>query len=94
MLLNILWFVLDLFFCTGERLPTQSLRSALTDTLNAYAGAEPRGCYELENKWKCTEPERERMSDDLMESNDMELNYIYLTDSDDASNRSGEGFIL
>ena len=31
-------------------------------------------CHEPENKWKCTEPKRERMSDDLMEINDMDLN--------------------
>ena len=88
-------FVLNLFFCTGERLfYPQLLRSALKDTLNAYFVAEPRGCYEPVNKRKCTERERERMSDDLMELNDMELNYIYLTDSDDASNKTDESFIV
>ena len=48
-------------------------------------------CYELKNKPKFTELGRERMSDDFMELNDMELNYIYFgdeTDSDDASNNS------
>ena len=48
-------------------------------------------CYELKNKLKFTELGRERMSDDFMELNDMELNYIYFgdeTDSDDASNNS------
>ena len=45
-------------------------------------------CYEIKNKRKCTELGRERMSDDLLELNDMELNYIYFgdeTDCDDAS---------
>ena len=48
-------------------------------------------CYELKNKPKFTELGRERMSDDFMELNDVELNYIYFgdeTDSDDASNNS------
>ena len=29
------------------------------------------------NKRKCTEPERERMNDDIMELNDTELNYMF-----------------
>ena len=37
-------------------------------------------CYELKNKRKCNELGRERMSDDFMELNDMELNYIYFGD--------------
>ena len=44
-------------------------------------------CYEPGNKWECYEPERERMSGDLMELNDMEPNFINVgdkTDSDDA----------
>ena len=48
-------------------------------------------CYELKNKPKFTELGRERMSDDFMELNDVELNYIYFDDeanSDDASNNS------
>ena len=48
-------------------------------------------CYELKNKPKFTELGRERMSNDFMELNDMELNYIYFHDeanSDDASNNS------
>ena len=48
-------------------------------------------CYELKKKRKVTELGRERMSNDFMELNDMELNYIYFgdeTDSDDASNNS------
>ena len=48
-------------------------------------------CYELKNKRKVTELRRERMSDDFMELNDMELNFIYFgdeTDSGDASNNS------
>ena len=47
--------------------------------------------YKLKKKPKFTELERERMSDDFMELNDMELNYIYFHDeanSDDASNNS------
>ena len=35
------------------------------------------------------------MSDDLMELNDTEFNYIYFeADSDDASNKSDEDFML
>ena len=84
-----------MFFCTGERLPPQLLRSALKDTLNASPVAAPRKCYEPENKRKCTETERERMSDDLMELTDKELNYIYFEkDSDDASNKSDEYFVV
>ena len=61
-------------------------------------------CYELKNKF--AELGRERMSDDFMELNDMELNYgdeiIFLiilnfgdeTDSIDASNNLDEGFAL
>ena len=59
--------------------------------------AAPQECYEPENKWKCTEPERERMSDDLMELNEMELNCISYgdeTDSDNASSDSDEEFVL
>ena len=63
-------------------------------------------CYELKNKPKFAELGRERMSDDFMELNDMELNYgdeiIFLiilnfgdeTDSIDASNNLDEGFAL
>ena len=45
-------------------------------------------CCELTNKRKCNELGRERMSNDFMELNDMELNYIYFGDEadyDDAS---------
>ena len=48
-------------------------------------------CYELKNKRKCNELGRERMSDDFMELNDMELNYIYFGDemgSDETSNNT------
>ena len=63
-------------------------------------------CYELKNKPKFTELGRERMSDDFMELNDMELNYgdeitfliiLYFgdeTDSNDASNNLDEDFAL
>ena len=87
-----------MFFCTGERLPTQLLRSALKDILNASSVAAPRelgDCYEPGNKQKCTEPERERRGDDLMELDDTELNYIYFeTDSNDVSNKSDKGFMI
>ena len=53
--------------------------------------AAPEECYESENKWKCTEPEKERMNDDIVELNDTELIYfVDETDSDDASNDSDE----
>ena len=54
-------------------------------------------CYELKNKRKCNELGRERMSDDFMELNDVELNYRYFgdeTDSDDASENLVEDFAL
>ena len=57
--------------------------------------AAPREYYEPENRRKCTEPERQKMRDDLMGLNDTELNYIYFeTDSDDASNKSDENFLV
>ena len=57
--------------------------------------AAPREFYEPENKRKYIELERERMSDDLTELNDRELNYTYFeTDSDDASNKSDEDFVI
>ena len=46
----------------------------------------PGECYEPENKRKCTEPERERMSGDLMELNDTELNYVNFGDETDSDN--------
>ena len=55
-----------------------------------------RECYKAENKPKCTEPERERMSDDLMELNDTELDHINFgdkADSDNGSNDSDEDFV-
>ena len=55
---NILLFVLNLFFCAGERLPPHLLRSASKDKSNAFSVAAPRECYEAENKRKCAEPER------------------------------------
>ena len=53
--------------------------------------------YVLEDRRKCTEPEQERMSGDLMELNDAELNNINFgdeTDSGDATNDSDEKFVL
>ena len=40
-------------------------------------------CYGLRNKRKCTELGRERMSDDFVELNNVELNYIYFGDEAD-----------
>ena len=40
----------------------------------------PAEFYKPENKRKCTEPEMERMSGDLMELNDAELNYLNFGD--------------
>ena len=54
-------------------------------------------CYEIKNKQKRNGLGRQRMSDDLMELNDMELNYIYFggeTDSNDSSNNLDEDFAL
>ena len=65
------------------------------DTAHASSVTAPRECYDPENKQKSTEPERERMSNDLMELNDAELNYIFFeTDSDYASNRSDKNFVV
>ena len=82
---NILWFALNLFFCTGERLLTQLVWSASKDT-KVSSMVAPGECYEPENKKKCTEPERERISGDLMGLNDTELNYINLGDETDSDN--------
>ena len=49
----------------------------------------PGECYQPENKWKCTEPEMQRIKGDLMWLNDTELNNVNFgdeTNSDDASN--------
>ena len=56
-------------------------------------------CYELKNKQKFSELGRERMSDDFMELNDVELNYTYFddeADSDDTSKniKCGGFFVL
>ena len=55
-------------------------------------------CYELKNKQKFSELGRERMSDDFMELNDVELNFRYFddeADSDDTSkNTKCGGFFL
>ena len=48
--------------------------------------AAPGKCYEPENNRKCTEPEREKMSGDLMELNDTELIYINFGDETDSDN--------
>ena len=59
--------------------------------------AAPGECYEPEDKRKCTEPEMERMGDDLIRLNDAELNNINCgdeTDSDDATNDSDGNFAL
>ena len=46
----------------------------------------PGECYEPENKKKCTEPKRERMSDELIELNDTESNYVNFGDEMDSDN--------
>ena len=51
-------------------------------------------CYEPGNKRKCTEPERERMSGDLMELNDKEPNYINFGDETHSDNDSDEDFVF
>ena len=51
--------------------------------------AVPALCHEPEDKRKCTQPEMEKMSGDVMELNDTELNNIGFSDeteSDDSSN--------
>ena len=45
-------------------------------------------CYELKNKQKFSELGRERMSDDFMELNDVELNYRYFDDEADSDDTS------
>ena len=94
---NILWFVLNLSFCTEERLPPHLVRSASKDISKVSSVETPQECYEPKNKRKCTEPEMERVRNDLIELNDTELNYMYFdykTDSGDASNNSDEDFVL
>ena len=84
-LCNNFWFALNLFFYTGERLPPQLIWNTLKDTKVSSVVA-PGECYEPGNKQECYKPERERMSYDLTELNDMEPNFINFgdeTDSDD-----------
>ena len=80
-----------------RKLAPQLVRSALKGISKVSSVVTPREYYEPKNMWKCTELERGRMSDDLIELNDTELNYIHFgdeTDSNDASNNSGEDFVL
>ena len=59
--------------------------------------AAPSEFYEPEDKRRCIEPEMERMSGNLMELNDKELNNINFgdeKDSDGATNDSDGNFIL
>ena len=86
-----MWFVSILFLCTKERPPPQLLWSASKDT-NVSSIAATWECYEPENKRKYTEPERERMSGDLMELNGAKL-LGDETDSDNGSNKSDEDFV-
>ena len=51
----------------------------------------------LENKQKCTDPKKERITGELMELNDKELNYIIFgdeMDSNDTNNDLDEDFVL
>ena len=80
-----MWFALNLFFYTEERPHPQLVWSASKDT-KVFSMVAPGQCYESENKRKCTEPESERMSSDLMELNDTELKYINFGDETDSGN--------
>ena len=51
--------------------------------------AAPGKCYKPENKQKYTELERKKMSGDLMELNDTELNNINFGDETDSDARFG-----
>ena len=51
-------------------------------------------CYELKNKRKCNELGKERMSDDFMKLNDMELNYMYFGDETGKNTKCGVFFLL
>ena len=65
------------------------IRSALKDISKVSSVETSRECYEPKIKRKCTEPERKKMSNDLMKLIDMELNCMYFdfkTNSDDTSN--------
>ena len=75
-----MWFPLSLFFYAGERIPLQLVWSKDAKVSSMVAPGE---CYEPENKRKCSEPERERMSGELMELNDTELNYLNFGDKTD-----------
>ena len=88
MLRDILRFVLNLFFGTGERIPLCSFE--------VHQRISHRStCCQPENKRKCTEQESKRMSDDLMELNATELNFVYFKmDLDDASKTLDEDFAL
>ena len=82
---NILWFALNSFFYATERFPPQLVWSA-SKCAKVSSMVAPGECCEPENKGKCTGPERERMSGDLMELNDAELNYINFGDETDSDN--------
>ena len=91
MLRDILRFVLNLFFGTGEEIPLCSFEVHQ----RIYHIVAARECCQPENKWKCTEQESKRMSDDLMELNATELNFVYFkVDSDDTSKTLDEDFAL
>ena len=77
-----MWFPLSLFFYAGERIRFQLVWSASKDA-KVSSMVAPGECYEPENKRKCSEPERERMSGELMELNDTELNYLNFDDKAD-----------
>ena len=76
---------MNLFFYAAERLPPQLVWSASKDT-KVSSMVAPEEWYEPENKRRCTEPESERMSGDLMELDDMKLNYINFGDETDSDN--------
>ena len=89
-------FPLHLIYYKREKILPQFSRSVSNDT-KVCPIAAPREFYESENRRKCAELEWKRISNDSMELNDTELNYIYFggeTDSDDASNSSDEHFVL
>ena len=64
---NVLYFLLNLFFCTGKRVPSKLVGGPSKDTLKVSSVLAPRECYEPKNKRKRNELEKKRVSHGLVE---------------------------
>ena len=78
LILNILWFVLNLFFYTGKILSLPVSSKCIERYIKIFFCGSTTRKLRAWNKRKCIELEREKMSDDLIKLNNAELNYTYL----------------